>query len=226
MFRRGPILLGCFLVGMILPRIAQSQLPVTDVGNLAVNTTTSVQAAITATEAVLQTAAALEELLPLDAIIAAEGIAEDLVALADILAQAQGLSYDLQSLESQIETLLNLDTAPADVESLQVRFVELRTLVVQGRTFGLRIQTLITTLFRTIDHTIALVSSVAAFVGQKQGLQTLAQQQSNMSKTLTILTATNIAWQRNDLVERWAKDVVIESIHRIDYERLGSWKGR
>ena len=68
---------------MILPRIAQSQIPVTDVGNLAVNTTTSVQAVITATEAVLQTAAALEELLPLDAIIAAEGIAEDLVALAE-----------------------------------------------------------------------------------------------------------------------------------------------
>ena len=107
-----------------------------------------------------------------------------------------------------------------------MRFVELRALVVQGRTFGLRIQTLITTLFRTIDHTIALASSVAAFVGQKQGLQTLAQQQSNISKTLTILTATNIAWQRNDLVERWAKDLVIESIHRIDYERLGSWKGR
>ena len=48
MTRRVPVLLGCLLCCMTLPRLAHSQLPVIDISNLSVNTTTSIQAVITA----------------------------------------------------------------------------------------------------------------------------------------------------------------------------------
>ena len=38
--------------------------------------------------------------------------AEDMAALADIMRQAEGLSYDIASLQAQIDALFNLDTAP------------------------------------------------------------------------------------------------------------------
>ena len=114
-------------------RSAQAQvlgtgvLPVQEIGaQLFHSTVTAVQSTISAVEDVVQTASALQELVPLDAILVAEGIAEDLAALADIVRQAEGLSYDIASLQAQIDALFNLDTAPASTSELQVRLAEIR----------------------------------------------------------------------------------------------------
>ena len=164
-------------VGMALPAQAQvlgtGVLQVQEIGaQLFHATVTAVQSTISAVEDVIQTASALQELVPLDAILVAEGIAEDLAALADIIRQVDGLSYDIQSLQAQIDALFNLDTAPDGTSALRERLNEIRRVRVQAYTYAMRLQTLMTTALRTVDHLILLVNSIANFLGAKQGMQT------------------------------------------------------
>ena len=131
-------------------------LPVQEIGAALLNPTmTAVQSTISAIEDVIQTASALQELVPLDAIIVAEGIAEDMAALADIMRQAEGLSYDVASLQAQIDRPLELDTAPA-LHPRNSRCAWPRFAGCAGRPicYAMRLQTLMTTALRTVDHLV------------------------------------------------------------------------
>ena len=68
-----------------------------------------------------------------------------MAALADIVRQAEGLSYDIASLQAQIDALFDLDTAPASTSELQVRLAEIRRVRSQCYSYAMRLQTLLTT---------------------------------------------------------------------------------
>ena len=216
------VLLVCvLLVSLSAPAHAQvlgtGVMPVMEVGaNLW-------QSTITATESVLHTVAMTQELLPLEEILAAQGIADDLAALADVLADANALAYDLQSLERQIVALFDLETAPATRSALDARLVEIKRTVYEARTFAMRVQTLITTIHCTVDHLFGLLNSVGVLVGNMQANQRLIEAQATISKTLTVQTAMNTSWQRADIVERLSGDLVRASMAKIADQRLADW---
>src|SRR2546425_12999915 len=108
-----PKRLGLSLVLLLgLVATAQAQLPVIDAGNLVQNTTTAIESVLTTIETILIEANQVLELTPLDDIAVAGGIAEDMALLGQIVEQAEGLSYDIGSIQAQINVLFVLDTAP------------------------------------------------------------------------------------------------------------------
>jgi conjugal transfer/entry exclusion protein len=84
------ILVRGFLFFLIMPGFARAQIPVTDVGNLLQNTIQVVQSVALVANMAL-------ELTPLD-----DEFSADLDSLGTIVEEAQGLSYDLRSLNAQV----------------------------------------------------------------------------------------------------------------------------
>ena len=214
------------LLTLLVPGIALGQIPVTDVGNFGVNLTSSIQNTISAIEAIAQTAMALEELAPLEGIAVAGGIAEDLGALADLVSQAEGLSYDVSSLQSQIDALFNLSTAPASTGELHVRLAEIRAVRHQSYSYAMKLQTLMTTAIRTMEHLTGLLESVLAVLGQKQAMQTIVQANATISKTAAIHAAQTAAFQRAGSVDKMEEILTIESLHRINEATMADWPRR
>ena len=107
--------------------------------------------------------------------ILASGLIEAAAQLADILQQVEVLDNDIQSLQRQITALFGLETAPASTSALRERLAEIRRLRWQCYSYAMRLQTLIKTALRTIQHVATLVNSISTFLGAKQGMQTLTQ---------------------------------------------------
>jgi len=109
MFRRLILSLALLLCSV---QMAHAQLPVIDAGNLAQNTISAIQSVLTTIQTVLIEANQILDLTPVDNVVVAQGITEDMLLLGQIVEQAEGLSYDLTSLEAQINALFQLDAAP------------------------------------------------------------------------------------------------------------------
>jgi hypothetical protein len=165
------------------------------------------------------------ELTPVDDLIVAGGIAEDMAALADIWSQASGLSYDLSSLNTQITVLFDLDTAPDTREGLDARLLELKRTAYEVRVFALRTQTLAQTVLRTVDHLLGLLDSISAFVGNMQANQRIMEAQSTVVKTLAVMDTHTAAYHRAETADKLAEALIIESVRRIECRRLDGWPG-
>ena len=213
--------LGVLLCGSIPPASAQvlgtGVLPVTEVGaNLFQNT-------ITAVESVLQTINMVLELTPVEEVIVGGQLAEDMAALGEVVSSAQLVWYDAQSLNAQIRAMFDLDTAPDTAQGLQLRLQEIQQTAFQAQSFAMRTQTLLLTVFNTIEHVTRLIDSVASLVGNMQGNQTLVQTNATISKTLAIMEAQQAAWQRADTVDRMSRGVIQASLHKIEQNRWKTW---
>jgi hypothetical protein len=198
--------------------------PVTEIGaNLAQNTITAIQSAITAAQTTLIQANQIIDMTPVRSLTAAGGIVEDMELLCDIIKQAEALQTDVASLERQIAVLLDLDQAPRKRSELDERMAELRKMKQQARLFAFRTQTLLKTLIRTGDHMKALFSDVEKLLGNLAGQQRLAEVQQLQNKTLATLVAQTAAWQRSDVVDRASADMIRESLVRIHEQQLADW---
>jgi hypothetical protein len=225
MTRLGAWVVGVALLALVLP--AQAQIPVAEVGpNLVQSTITAVQSTLTALASAQTAANFILDLTPLDEIIMASGIIESIGQLADILQQIEGLDNDIQSLQRQITALFGLETAPSSTSALRERLAEIRRLRWQCYSYAMRLQTLIKTALRTIQHLGALVTSVSSFLGNKQAQQTLVQVNSSMHTTLTVLAAQTAAYQRAASVDKMEELLTIESLQRIQADMLSDWPRR
>ena len=144
------------LVLLLWPSWVHAQLIVHDPGNAAINsvtagqsTITAIQSTISAIEDVLQTGYMVINLTPVEGVLVADGISADMAALADIVSQAEGLSYDISSLQSQISALFDLDNPPTTSALLYERLREIRRVRHLGHSYALRVQTLLMT---TLTH--------------------------------------------------------------------------
>jgi hypothetical protein len=221
MFRVLALTLALFLGGVIPHVSAQvlgtGVLPVTEVGaNLFQNT-------ITAIESVLQTINMVLELTPVEEVIVGGQLAEDMAAIGEVVSNAQLVWHDAQSLNTQIRVMFDLDTAPDTMPGLQLRLQELQQLAFQANAFAMRAQTLLTTVFNTIDHVTRLIDSVASLVGNMQGNQTLVQTNATISKTLAVMETQQAAWQRADTVDRMSQAVIKASLAKIEQKRWETW---
>src|SRR4030095_15534159 len=129
---RKQLSLSLLLVGLCFAGRADAQLPVIDLGNLAKNTITAIESVLTTIQAILIEANQILELTPLDDIAVAGGIAEDMELLGQLLEQAAGLSYDVGSLETQIASLFDLETAPDTRDGLTERMAEIKRVKFQS----------------------------------------------------------------------------------------------
>jgi len=186
----------------------QAQVAVIDVANLAQNT-------ITALNEVKMVADEVLELTGWASLALDSAYTEDLDTLGAIVKDAQGLAYDLGSLNTQITALFQLSTVPNGTSALTQRLADIRSAMVQSYIYALRTHTLITTTQNTIRHLKSLVSDIATLLGNKEGHQNTSQVDSALNKTLATLQAQTSAFERAESIERLGDAVAVESLVRI-----------
>ena len=225
MTRLGPWVGGVAVLALVLP--AQAQVPVAEVGpNLVQSTITAVQSTLTALASAQTAANFILDLTPLDEIIMASGLIESIGQLADIMAQIEVLDNDVQSLQRQLDALFGLETAPSSTSALRERLAEIRRLRWQCYSYAMRLQTLIKTALRTIKHLSTLITSVSAFLGNKQAQQTLVQVSASTNTTLTVLAAQTAAYQRAGSVDKMEELLTMEALYRINAATMADWPKR
>lgn len=226
MTRRVSSLLGGLLAGVLLPTIAQGQIPVTDAGNFFVNTTTSIQSVITAANSVLTVANQVLDLTPVEEIVIAQSIAEDAALLAEMIATASAVYVDVQSLQAQIAVLFDLNTAPASTTELSERLLEIRRIRSEAYIYAMRTQTLMATLLRTIGHVTTLITQVGTIIGNVQGQQHIVQVNTSINHTLAVLEIQQASFQRAGSLDKMEELLTIASLHRINEATMADWPRR
>jgi conjugal transfer/entry exclusion protein len=214
--------LSLCLVVLCTP-VVHAQLAVVDVANLGQNTITAIESVLTTIQAILIEANQILELTPLDDIAVAGGIAEDMALLGQLVEQAEGLSYDLGSLQTQIESLFNLDTAPDTRDGLTARLAEIKRQKYLAYSYAARVQTLMRTALRTVDHLQGLLDTLGAIVGNMGGNQTVGQFHAVSSKHLANLDVQMASFQRAQTVDKLSEALIIESITKIQARRIEDW---
>jgi TolA-binding protein len=194
--------------------------------NFLQNLITTAQSTLTSIATAQTAASFLLDLTPLDEIIMASGLIETAAQLADILQQVEVLDNDIQSLQRQITALFDLESAPASTSALRARLAEIRRLRWQCYSYAMRLQTLIRTALRTIQHVATLVNSIGTFLGAKQGMQTLTQVAVSTNTTVTILAAQTASFQRAASVDKMEELLTMESLSRIQTEIMADWPRR
>ena len=208
MRKRWMIVLCGSLCVLALCREAQAQIPVIDAANLVKNT-------ITAAETVILVADMVLELTGWGSLSLDSAYSADLDTLGAILKDAQGLSYDLAALNTQITALFQLSNTPNGTSALTQRLAAIRSAMVQSYIYALRTQTLITTTQNTIRHLKNLLHDINALVGNKEGHQNTAQVDSALNKTLATLQAQTSAFERAESIDRLGDAVAVEGLIRI-----------
>jgi P-type conjugative transfer protein TrbJ len=221
MFRR--FSLSLLLVLVLVSGRAEAQIPVIDVGNLAQNTITAIESVLTTIQAILIEANQILELTPLDDIAVAGGIAEDMALLGQLVEQAEGLSYDIGSLQAQLDSLFRLDTAPDTRDGLTERLAEIKRVKYQSYTYAARVQTLMRTALRTVEHLQGLLDTLSDLVGNMQGNQAHAQLTTVASKHLANLDVQMASFQRAQTVDKLSDALILESITKIQARRIEDW---
>ena len=214
--------LSLVLVVLCAP-LAHAQLPVVDVADIAQNTITAIESVLTTIQTILIEANQILELTPLDDLQTAGGIAEDMALLGQLVTQAEGLSYDMGSLQAQITVLFHLDTAPDTRDGLTARLAEIKRVKFQCYTYAARVQVLMQTALRTVDHLQGLLDTLSQLVGNMQGHQTHAQLTTVASKHLANLDVQMASFQRAQTVDKLSEALILESITKIQARRIEDW---
>ena len=215
--------LSLLLVGLCFAGQAEAQLPVIDLGNLAQNTLTAIESVLTTIQTILIEANQILELIPLDDIAVSGGIAEDMALLGQLVEQAEGLSYDIGSLQAQLESLFNLDTAPDTRDGLTARLAEIKRQKYLAYSYAARVQTLMRTALRTVDHLQGLLDTLSDLIGNMQANQTHAQLTTVASKHLANLDVQIASFQRAQTVDKLSEALILESITKIQARRIEDW---
>ena len=214
--------LSLVLVVLCAP-LAHAQIPVVDVADIAQNTITAIESVLTTIQTILIEANQILELTPLDDLQTAGGIAEDMALLGQLVTQAEGLSYDMGSLQAQITVLFTLDTAPDTRDGLTARLAEIKRVKFQCYTYAARVQVLMQTALRTVDHLQGLLDTLSQLVGNMQGNQTHAQLTTVASKHLANLDVQMASFNRAQTVDKLSDALILESIAKIQARRIEDW---
>jgi hypothetical protein len=211
-----PMLVALVLLAIGTPQRVQAQLPVTDVGNLLANTAQLAQAVLMVANMVL-------ELTPLGEIVLGDEFSGDLESLGTIIQEAQGLSYDVASLNSQITTLFDLGTAPGTSRDLQQRLVAIRKVVWESYVYAIRTQTLVRTALSTVRHLTRLLAAIGDLAGNMAANQTLIQLEEKLNQSLATLQVQTAAYERAQSVERLTEPLVDASMDKIRDAMMADW---
>jgi conjugal transfer/entry exclusion protein len=202
------------LVGLwSIPRPSEAILGVGDaVYDVAVHFET-ITTAIMTTETVVNQ---IIDLMPLESIAVAEGYVDDMQTLARLVKQAQGLAFEVESVEAQINALFGLESAPETSEGFAGRMAEIGQMVSLSYSYAIRTQTLIQSVIRTIDHAVALVETIGEVIGTLQSGQTIAQATSKLVQLESEMKVQTTAFQRAQSVQAIAEPLIEQSLRNIN----------
>jgi conjugal transfer/entry exclusion protein len=162
-------LLLLLVVALSWPCMAAAQgIPVYDNANF-------IQNVIQAVQLVLSVANQVLELTKLGSIALDSTYQQDLSDLTTIITQAQGLSFDLNSLNAQVTSLFGLSTAPTSTRALATRMAQIQQLTFDAYVYAMRTQTLIQTTIRTLRRLATITAAISRLVGNMQGNRALHQ---------------------------------------------------
>jgi conjugal transfer/entry exclusion protein len=218
--RLAPSLL--LLVVLVWSAPAHAQLPVIDVGDIAQNTITAIESTLTTIETVLIEANQILDLTNVNGVAVQGGIVQDMQLLGQLVTQTQGLSYDISSIQAQVDALFGLPTAPTTTSALRQRLLQIRQLKYEVYSYAIRVQTLLRTALRTVDHLQALLATLTKLIGNLQGHETHVQTTTVASKHLANLDVQIASFHRAQAVDRLEEVLILESLRRINnhvYER-------
>jgi conjugal transfer/entry exclusion protein len=182
-----------------------------------------VQNLVTAIQTVLIVANQVLELTGLDEIVLGDEFRGDMDDLGAIIQEAQGLSYDVGSLQAQIQTLFSLDTAPDNTTELRQRLIEIRRVVFLSYSYAMRTQTLLATTLRTVQRLMRLVGLIGDFLGNMQANQDMNQISATITEQLAKLQVQTAAYELAQSVERLTETLTIESLHRINEQLMSDY---
>jgi conjugal transfer/entry exclusion protein len=221
--RKPLILSGLVLALWLMPRLASAQLIVYDPANWGENVITAIQSVLTTIQTVLIEANQITELTPLDDIAVSGGIAEDMALLGQLATEVQGLSYDIGSIQAQIDSLFNLETAPDTRDGLTERLAAIKTVKYECYTYAAKTQTLLQTALRTVEHLQGLLETLGGVIGNMQANQTIAQMHTVGAKHLANLDVQLAAFQRAETVDKLSEALILESVQKIQAKRMEDW---
>jgi len=216
------LFLACLCI-LLSVRYSQSQLLVIDPADIAQNSITAIETTLTTIEETIQTAQGVLNLTLLESIISTGGILEDIALLGQLLEEASQISTDLSSLQAQINSLMHWETAPDTRDGLAALLVEFKRLKQELYTYAARVQTLMRTAITTVRHMQLLLETLAQLVGNLQGQQVVAQHAAAMHKHLANLSVQQGAYYQAKSLDQLMEGVTIESIRKIQAQRLADW---
>ena len=184
-------------------------LPVFDAANLTQNL-------IQAAQTIIMVANQVLELTGLGEIVVGDEFQGDLDSLGEVVSAARDLSFDVASLDIQIQTLFQLQTVPRSASELQIRLREIRQVVFQSYVYAMRTHTLLTTAERTVKHLKSLIAAVGDLVGNMQGNQTLVQVEHTISATMEKIQVQTTAYHHAQSLERLSEAMVAQSLQEIN----------
>jgi hypothetical protein len=222
MGRRLCLLTVILWLGWVVPASAQlaGVQPVVEVGQQLIQTT------ITAVEAVLQTLNQILELTPVDEFILSDDFQSSLDEMALILSEGSALILDLHRLNSQIQVLFDLETAPVDMRTLNRRLADIRRLKHENTIFTLRVQTLIRTTISALTHLRKILEALHRLLGNMQANQNMAQIQATQTELLAKIQMQSSTYYFNESLVRISDLLTIESLYRIHEQIMADHPAR
>jgi hypothetical protein len=89
--------------------------------------------------------------------------------------------------------------------------------------YAARVQTLLQTAIRTVDHLQGLLDTLGQLVGNMQGNQTHAQITTVATKHLANLDVQIASFHRAQTVDKLSDALIVESIAKIQAKRMEDW---
>jgi hypothetical protein len=155
------------------------------------------------------------ELLPVDVVIIIDTMSTDISTLNTIIQEGSQIGMDIASLQAQLNSLFDLQTAPVTASELAIRVNQIRLRIWQARSYAMRVNTLVMTFQHTLRHIDALIGTIATLAGNKQNLQVLNQKAASLVYVQTVQAAGQAAYFQGELYDRQLQLLVEESNRRI-----------
>jgi conjugal transfer/entry exclusion protein len=187
---------------------AEAQLLVQDNANL-------VQNIVQAIQTVLMVANQILELTGLGEIVLGEDLSSEYTQLGEIMVEARGLSADIQTIQTNVTLLFDLNTAPDGSTELRARLARIRTLTMQIYLDAIRTQALLQSTISALRHLVRLTEAIGDFLGNMQGNQTLAQLDAKLTVELLKLKTSTEAYQRAHVIHQMEEPFTIHTLYRI-----------
>ena len=89
--------------------------------------------------------------------------AADLQQIQALVLQAEGLAWDVESLDAQITALFGLEGAPMTSLEFRDRQQEIRHYMYLSWSYAMRTQTLVQTLLSTVDHLLGIYETLPGY---------------------------------------------------------------
>jgi len=203
--------------------MARAQIPVTDIGNAALNTITSIMSTATTIQSVLQTAYMVLEITGIADLATGDDFTSDLATLSALAGEGIDIAADLQSINAQITSLFSPDSAPVSALGLRKHQTRMRQAIFDAHSKAAQAQTLIRTVAHTVEHIKRLLDRIAGFSGNMEANQNINEALASLQKIQSTQAATTMAFQRAMTLQAMEGPVIQQSLQEINRQFCGKW---